>query len=324
MAENSGNGSAAPPLPLVEKNGSMLLLVDAVLKQRLCSVVEEHKNTSAELERQWQAMIRLGPKINKLMSSKPIKINVGGQQFATELANLVRVPDTLFSSLFGGGYGDSEVFIDRDPTVFGQVLNFLRTDRLDLDCLTPSQLAALREDAAFYEIPPLISLLAGPRFSPQTKSNVQLDASHRFANSFAATANPSCVISSSPFSPHLLERKIRLIKGNEVMIGIAPRTVMDPGSHHLNCGWYLHYSATSDRITLYGQNGQKGKDHCPNQVKPNSVIAVRLNSEFNISFTVDEFSLGVAFRNVAVDHTSPPLHLAVWFRDKLAEVEILQ
>ncbi|KIH45685.1 K+ channel tetramerization domain protein [Ancylostoma duodenale] len=59
-----------------------------------------------------------------------IVLNVGGKKFSTTLETLTSTKPgdhTYFTSL---DYSKGEVFIDRDPTVFKYILNFLREGRV--------------------------------------------------------------------------------------------------------------------------------------------------------------------------------------------------
>uniref|UniRef100_A0A673BQ59 BTB/POZ domain-containing protein KCTD3 n=1 Tax=Sphaeramia orbicularis TaxID=375764 RepID=A0A673BQ59_9TELE len=66
------------------------------------------------------------------------------------------IPDSFFSSLLSGRISTlrdetGAIFIDRDPTAFAPILNFLRTKELDL--------RILRHEAEFYGITPLVRRL---------------------------------------------------------------------------------------------------------------------------------------------------------------------
>ncbi|KAK1330189.1 hypothetical protein QTO34_010375 [Cnephaeus nilssonii] len=84
-----------------------------------------------------------------------IHLNVGGKRFSTSRQTLTWIPDSFFSSLLSGRISTLKdetgaIFIDRDPTVFAPILNFLRTKELD-----PS----LLHEAQFYGLTPLVRRL---------------------------------------------------------------------------------------------------------------------------------------------------------------------
>jgi hypothetical protein len=91
--------------------------------------------------------------------------------FAASLETLRSYPDSYFGSLFQGeDFPEEELFIDRDPFVFGHVLNYIRgrlvelfgmlTFRLPkLKYLTAKEIDLLQEDAEFYSLPSLSAYL---------------------------------------------------------------------------------------------------------------------------------------------------------------------
>uniref|UniRef100_A0A8B9K0I2 BTB/POZ domain-containing protein KCTD3 n=2 Tax=Astyanax mexicanus TaxID=7994 RepID=A0A8B9K0I2_ASTMX len=71
------------------------------------------------------------------------------------------IPDSFFSSLLSGRISTlrdetGAIFIDRDPTAFVPILNFLRTKELDLRGVN---ISILRHEAEFYGITPLVRRL---------------------------------------------------------------------------------------------------------------------------------------------------------------------
>ncbi|XP_071886069.1 LOW QUALITY PROTEIN: SH3KBP1-binding protein 1 [Anas platyrhynchos] len=90
-----------------------------------------------------------------------VELNVGGRRFSTSRQTLTWIPDSFFSSLLSGRISTlrdetGAIFIDRDPTVFAPILNFLRTKELD-----PRGVATplLLHEAQFYGITPLVRRL---------------------------------------------------------------------------------------------------------------------------------------------------------------------
>ena len=101
-----------------------------------------------------------------------VKLNVGGTVFTTLLSTLTSVPNTYFESLFSGRWvlrpqADGCFFIDRDPLVFAHIINFLRGQSVpDFSELSPRELQLLRNDAAFYNISPLLGIIPPPPVPP--------------------------------------------------------------------------------------------------------------------------------------------------------------
>ncbi|XP_028830815.1 BTB/POZ domain-containing protein KCTD3-like isoform X3 [Denticeps clupeoides] len=90
-----------------------------------------------------------------------VQLNVGGTRFSTSRQTLMWIPDSFFSSLLSGRISTlrdetGAIFIDRDPTAFAPILNFLRTKELDLRGVN---INVLRHEAEFYGITPLVRRL---------------------------------------------------------------------------------------------------------------------------------------------------------------------
>ncbi|KAH8337243.1 hypothetical protein KR059_004199 [Drosophila kikkawai] len=95
-------------------------------------------------------------------SSDLVNLNVGGQRFSTSRQTLTWIPDTFFTALLSGRISSlrdehNAIFIDRDPTLFSVILNYLRTKDIDIkNC----EIRALRHEAEYYGITPLTKRLA--------------------------------------------------------------------------------------------------------------------------------------------------------------------
>ncbi|KAK7506943.1 hypothetical protein BaRGS_00001794, partial [Batillaria attramentaria] len=96
------------------------------------------------------------------MSGEIVNLNVGGTRFSTSHQTLTWIPDSFFTSLLSGRISSHKdetgaIFIDRDPKLFSVVLSFLRTKEVQLKDV---DLSALRHEAEFYGISPLVRRLA--------------------------------------------------------------------------------------------------------------------------------------------------------------------
>ncbi|XP_029475929.1 SH3KBP1-binding protein 1 [Rhinatrema bivittatum] len=94
-------------------------------------------------------------------SGEVIHLNVGGKRFSTSRQTLTWISDSFFSSLLSGRISTLKdeagaIFIDRDPTVFAPILNFLRTKELDPRGVN---IRLLLHEAEFYGITPLVRRL---------------------------------------------------------------------------------------------------------------------------------------------------------------------
>ncbi|XP_026870262.2 SH3KBP1-binding protein 1 isoform X3 [Electrophorus electricus] len=90
-----------------------------------------------------------------------IHLNVGGKRFSTSKQTLTWVPDSFFSSLLSGRISTLKdetgaIFIDRDPSLFAPILNFLRTKELHPRSV---DVHLLMHEAEFYGITPLVRKL---------------------------------------------------------------------------------------------------------------------------------------------------------------------
>ncbi|XP_067897484.1 potassium channel regulatory protein-like isoform X2 [Heterodontus francisci] len=92
---------------------------------------------------------------------QPLKLNVGGKIFETLPDTLAKVPSSKLCRILTGSepsiqqIGSREYFIDRDGSLFGYILDFLRTSEL----LLPSDFCdydLLGKEFEFYELDPVL------------------------------------------------------------------------------------------------------------------------------------------------------------------------
>ena len=87
-----------------------------------------------------------------------------GTRYSTSINTLLRDEGSFFYGMFCGKYNlrtshDKSFFIDRDGTLFGYILNYLRTGHLILDFNDEILKRSLLLEAQFYRIQPLIHVL---------------------------------------------------------------------------------------------------------------------------------------------------------------------
>lgn len=85
-----------------------------------------------------------------------ITLNVGGQRFDTTQSTLCRFDDTFFTAMLSGRHAvlrepDGSIFIDRDPTHFRAIINFMRDGTLRLP-KGAEEKAALVAELRFYNL----------------------------------------------------------------------------------------------------------------------------------------------------------------------------
>ena len=91
-------------------------------------------------------------------SNTIVNLNVGGVHFTTVLATLRVHPESALCSMFTNPIAalkdskDGSYFIDRNPTVFGFILDYLRTGTLIVP-REPTLYTLLRREVGFYGLP---------------------------------------------------------------------------------------------------------------------------------------------------------------------------
>jgi len=91
-------------------------------------------------------------------NGQPITFNVGGSRFSTSLATLRSVKNTYFEKMFREGIyrnisDDGTFFIDRSPSTFEYVLDYLRTGDLFIKSDAKLLRLHLLDDAKYFELP---------------------------------------------------------------------------------------------------------------------------------------------------------------------------
>ncbi|GAB0100493.1 BTB/POZ domain-containing protein KCTD3 [Sergentomyia squamirostris] len=100
-------------------------------------------------------------KMSYVFTGDIVHLNVGGTKFATSRQTLTWIPDTFFTALLSGRIASlrddtGAIFVDRDPSLFGFILNYLRTREIDI---RNHDIRMLRHEAEYYNISPLIRRL---------------------------------------------------------------------------------------------------------------------------------------------------------------------
>lgn len=94
-------------------------------------------------------------------TSEKIRLNVGGKIFETFKSTLTKEKPSFFSALFSEQFAQKpdekgEYFIDRNPWAFSLILEYFRTNILNMSHLTPQEKSTLELEIDFYQIPSLI------------------------------------------------------------------------------------------------------------------------------------------------------------------------
>jgi hypothetical protein len=96
-----------------------------------------------------------------------ITLNIGGTKFTTALSTLTSHKDTFFDALLSGKFPltkepDGSIFIDRSPTYFGTILEYLRDGpkwTLDTEKFDKKDLQKLLRETEFYQLTQLSKLI---------------------------------------------------------------------------------------------------------------------------------------------------------------------
>lgn len=137
------------------------------LSKLLQDEIDQIHKERAELEAEKADWLALADKLEAVQIPEKIKLDVGGQIFATTITTLTKIPNSFFGAMFSGRWPDKRdqdgcFFIDRDPSVFGMVIQFLRDyphNKIVLSSLSLTQRAQLREDAEYYQLKELLDSL---------------------------------------------------------------------------------------------------------------------------------------------------------------------
>ncbi|VDM79839.1 unnamed protein product, partial [Strongylus vulgaris] len=131
-----------------------------------------------------------------------VKINVGGTIFETSLSTLTRLGDTVLSTMVANRWrSQEELFIDRDPTHFAKVLNYLR----DGENFVPPAEDYLRENLrreaeVFYNLPGLAKMCLPEVFHVGDKVQWKESAIDSYWMSFVRSIRTCSILPSLRFA----------------------------------------------------------------------------------------------------------------------------
>ena len=136
----------------------------AEAERHIQEAVEILREETSRLRQEQESIDAMSKKLDQVHFSSTIKLNVGGQHFATSVQTLTKDPNSMLAAMFSGRFDmkpseDGSFFIDRDGTHFRFILNFLRTGKLTLP-EGATFIKELEEEAEFYQIQGLIDALS--------------------------------------------------------------------------------------------------------------------------------------------------------------------
>jgi len=111
---------------------------------------------ATRLRLQQEAIDSMSRKLENVLFSSTVKLNVGGHHFTTSVQTLTKDPNSMLAAMFSGKFEmkpseEDTFFIDRDGTHFRFILNYLRSGELVL----PEGATCHKEleaEAKFYQI----------------------------------------------------------------------------------------------------------------------------------------------------------------------------
>ncbi|CAJ0591191.1 unnamed protein product [Cylicocyclus nassatus] len=94
-------------------------------------------------------------------SGERVKINVGGTVFETTISTLTRLDNTVLSTMVASRWrNQEEIFVDRSPTYFSKILDYLRDGENVTLPKEDEAREALRKEAEFYNLSDLSKMCA--------------------------------------------------------------------------------------------------------------------------------------------------------------------
>lgn len=318
-----------------------LAAVSAKVEQRL----KELEAKEARWQEAQKAVVARGTN-----AQDKIKLNVGGALFETSRSSLLRFQGTYFSALLGQGTWQPDAtgrdspllvlyfpahligrflagsyFIDRDPTHFDRILDYMRTGKLAINGLSVADKKRLLDHLDYLQIPSPENLDVR---TSSGKAPVLIVPQDSLANAITwdpATAEPRKIIlsnddktatriaSEEKRETRLLtvrpvtKFEVRIFSGKCTFIGFAP--ARGPPQ-----GWYL---VAHEK---YGLSDTLAYPVAACHMEEGSTVTAEFNPiEHTISFQADGRPIDLVFRNV--NHEE--LHGAVVLMRQGATVSLL-
>ena len=132
-------------------------------KQEAANIVAEAEKQTEDMKLELANWEEEKKRIASTHNFKPkVKLDVGGDTFATTLTTLTRFPDTMLGAMFSGRHAlikdEADVyFIDRDGPLFREILKFLRSpESYDNSAFQGRQLTELKNEAEYYGLKDLM------------------------------------------------------------------------------------------------------------------------------------------------------------------------
>jgi len=133
--------------------------------QKLVTPLSDELNEMKKKELEWEDIEKHGEKIVKAQADQVVSFNVSGQIFQTTIGTLMNIKDTLFYNLIVSERVnlDQEIFINRSPKHFSNIINYLRTKHFSFEKHRSEEMDEFYIEAQYYELNDLVQEM-GNRF----------------------------------------------------------------------------------------------------------------------------------------------------------------
>jgi hypothetical protein len=122
--------------------------------EQIEKTLESKIETVNTIGTKWETYEERVKELREIKEEDIIQINVGGKKFATRYDTLLSVKDNLFHKIIMSGKMDIRkgIFIDRSPTYFWVILDYLRYQKFNPARFTTDQLIEIKDEVLYYEI----------------------------------------------------------------------------------------------------------------------------------------------------------------------------
>eukprot|EP01112_Ceratiomyxa_fruticulosa_P014400 TRINITY_DN411_c0_g1_i3.p1 TRINITY_DN411_c0_g1~~TRINITY_DN411_c0_g1_i3.p1 ORF type:complete len:338 (-),score=65.85 TRINITY_DN411_c0_g1_i3:94-1107(-) len=317
------------------------LLVEA--REEFLKDTEKLKREREEFEREKEEWSHLSEKFSKSIPNSIIKLNVGGQIFCTSHETLTFYKGSFFDGLLSGRFPlkkeeDGTIFIDRDPTHFRHILNFLRGSLPPIDELKKDILPELRIEADFYQLSELANQLspyptrALPSSEPElwkwkegpnyvvSNNGYTITKTRADGPQFSVTALAQKSIEVSKRGKY--SWRVKIENGSNMMIGVSNSALNQfiINNHNFGTGWYFYTRDSS----IYHQGNTSTPYPNSGILSVGTVVGVILDlDKRELSFSVNGLVKGVAVRDFPLDKF-PTLTLSCSFYEPNSSLTIVE
>lgn len=221
---------------------------------------------------------------------EPVTLDIGGRKFETSMNTLRAQKGSFFEVLLsgrfpGGQRDDGSFFIDRDPTHFQMILDFLTGVDIHFKSLSAPVLVALQAEADFYMLSSLADRL--PLFRPGP--NYSIDTACRIATKIGR-ANAT-VIGPQLRQGETTSVQLVVSSTSNIMIGLGQADLDQETRNYSVSGCYVMQCING---YIYLEDGKIGP-YFEGKVRAPSTVGVLLESNGNVFYIIDGIKQARAF-----------------------------